>query len=250
MNLDTVKNIGELFQEYTKYQYFSEPSRMSLGAPIPPAQKEIQPDQKVISLPDGKRFLENAEPTVAKIFDERRSRRNYADNDIPLGQLAALLWATQGVKRSGLGYSLRTAPSAGARHPLETYLHINRVENLEQGLYRYQPLNHQLVQINAQDLSMELMTACLGQQMVADCSVVFIWTAVIERSRWKYQQRAYRYIYLDAGHVCQNLYLACEALKLACCAIAAFHDDAVNEILGIDGKEEFVIYLATVGVRK
>jgi SagB-type dehydrogenase family enzyme len=79
------------------------------------------------------------------------------------------------------------------------------------------------------------------------CAVSFIWTAVIQRSRWKYQQRAYRYIYLDAGHACQNLYLTCEALGLGCCAVAAFDDDAANKILDIDGKKEFVIYLATVG---
>jgi len=83
--------------------------------------------------------------------------------------------------------------------------------------------------------------------LFTDCAVSFIWTAVIERSRWKYQQRAYRYIHLDAGHVCQNLYLACEALGLGCCAVAAFDDDAVNEIIGVDGKGEFVVYLATVG---
>ena len=242
--------IGEFFQEYTKYQYFFSASEMSQGVAAPELEKFIPPSVPVQKLPDAEKSLPKRTKNLFSLIKERRSRRDYSDQPITLKHLAALLWATQGVLEFGYGYSLRTVPSAGARHPLETYLVLNRVENQTAGLYRYSPLEHKLIQLSTdENISNQLAEACLGQDLFVKCAVTFIWTAVIQRSRWKYQQRAYRYIYLDAGHVCQNLYLACEALGLGCCAVAAFDDDAVNKILDVDGKEEFVIYLATVGKR-
>jgi SagB-type dehydrogenase family enzyme len=248
MESTEIIHIGEYFQEYTKYQYFFAPSEMSQGVPAPNVDKLILSSVSLVELPGAEKLLSQKINNLFTLIKERRSRRDYTDAPITLNQLVALLWATQGVLESGYGYSLRTVPSAGARHPLETYLTINRVVNQSPGLYRYSPFEHKLIQLSEDKNSSEqLAKACLGQDMFKKCAVSFIWTAVIQRSRWKYQQRAYRYIYLDVGHVCQNLYLACEALGLGCCAVAAFDDDAVNKILDIDGKEEFVIYLATVG---
>jgi len=248
MDASKIARIGEDFQEYTKYHYFFSPSDMSRGIPVPPTEKPMPPHAKQIALPEVAALLAKIGINLFTIIRQRRSRREYSDQPLSLEQLSLLLWSTQGVQQTGYGYSLRTVPSAGARHPLETYLVINRVEQLEPGLYHYAPFRHRLVQ-RAEDpeIADNLAAACLGQDMFRTCGVAFIWTAVIQRSRWKYQQRAYRYIYLDAGHVCQNLYLACEALKLGCCAVAAFDDDAVNQLLDVDGKEEFAIYLATVG---
>jgi SagB-type dehydrogenase family enzyme len=248
MESSEITQIGEFFQEYTKYQYFFTPSEMSQGVAVPSSDKFIPPSVPFIKLPQAEKMLPKRVKNLFTLVKERRSRREYTDEPISLRQLVTLLWTMQGVTEFGYGYSFRTVPSAGARHPLETYVNINRVENQLPGLYRYSPMEHKLIQISDdKDISGQLAKACLGQDMFKRCAVSFIWTAVIQRSRWKYQQRAYRYIYLDAGHVCQNLYLACEALGLGCCAIAAFDDDAVNKILDIDGKEEFVIYLATVG---
>ncbi len=248
MDTSKIAQIGEDFQEYTKYQYFFSMSDMSRGIPVPQPEKPFPPGLPQIALPQVTPLLDKAGSDLFAIIKQRRSRRNYSNKPITLEQLSLLLWSTQGLQQAGYGYSLRTVPSAGARHPLETYLVINRVEHLQPGLYRYSPSRHEIVQL-AEDSGMadQLTSACLGQDMFETCGVAFIWTAVIHRSRWKYQQRAYRYIYLDAGHVCQNLYLACEALKLGCCAVAAFDDDEVNQLLNIDGKEEFAIYLATVG---
>lgn len=160
-----------------------------------------------------------------------------------------LLWATQGITKPGSRHSFRTVPSAGARYPLDTYLLINRVNDIPGGIYRYSPFKHQLAPTLIGEHYTNLIThAALDQTMVSFSAVTFLWVAVIQRARWKYQQRAYRYIYLDAGHLCQNLYLTCEVLQLGCCAIAAFDDDAINRILELDGKEEFVIYMATVGI--
>ncbi|HEX9972617.1 MAG TPA: SagB/ThcOx family dehydrogenase [bacterium] len=248
MEPSAIIHIGELFQEYTKFQYSFTPSEMSQGVAVPEPEKLISSSVPLIKLPDAKKSLPGRTKSLFEIIKERRSQRDYSDQPITLKQLAILLWSIHGVIEFGYGYSLRTSPSAGARHPLETYINLNRVEDQMQGLYRYSPFEHKLIQLSDdKQTSHRLAKACLGQNIFNTCAVSFIWTAVIQRSRWKYQQRAYRYIYLDAGHACQNLYLACEALGLGCCAVAAFDDDAVNKILDIDGKEEFAIYLATVG---
>ncbi len=244
------ETIGETFQEYTKYRYFRSASDMSAGLPEPPPQKPIPPGAERTDLPEVEKTL--AEPTTdfCKTLAARRSRRDYADSPVKLDELAMLLWATQGVTAVIDGYALRASPSAGARYPLETYLGVCRTERLQAGLYRYLPLDHQLVRLRSDEtIGDQVAQACLGQQMLADCGASFIWSAVIDRARWKYQQRAYRYIYLDAGHACQNLYLACEVLGLGCCGVAAFDDDAMNRVIGADGKKEFVIYLAAVGRR-
>lgn len=243
-----VARVGELFQEYTKYSHFTAPSLMSRGAPVPEAEKPVLASEPVVELPDPPECLPERTRGFFDLLRGRRSRREYAADPLTQKELSALLWSVQGVVESGRGYTLRTSPSAGARHPLETCVMVNRVAGLTPGLYRYSPSGNRLVRTSADGaVSGHLTAACLGQAMLRACAVSFLWTAVIERGRWKYQQRAYRYIYLDAGHACQNLYLACEALGLGCCAVAAFDDDAVNEILGIDGREEFAIYLATVG---
>jgi SagB-type dehydrogenase family enzyme len=250
MDPSVVVNIGEYFQEYTKYRYFTVPSDMSRGAAAPHPEKPAPRGAKPLDISDEEQSLTKRPEGLFQLLQARRSRREYAGKALTLGELAGLLWATQGVLETGAGYSLRTAPSAGARHPLETYLNFNRVEDQAPGLYRYLPFRHEIVQLSeGAAVAAALQAACLGQEMFTACAVSFIWTAVIRRSAWKYQQRAYRYIYLDAGHACQNLYLACEALGLGCCAVAAYDDDAVNRILAVDGKEEFAIYLATVGHR-
>lgn len=248
MDPSDIRRIGELFQEYTKYRHFTDPSLMARGAPMPPAEKPDPPGASVVELPLPERALSAKARGLFDILRTRRSRRDYTSAPVALDELSVLLWAAQGVVRLERGYTLRTSPSAGARHPLETYVAANRVEGLDAGLYRYSPLRHRLVRTGGdKTLAARLAVACLGQEMIRESAVSFVWTAVIERGRWKYQQRAYRYIYLDAGHACQNLYLACQALGLGCCAVAAFDDDAVDRVLGVDGREEFTIYLATVG---
>jgi SagB-type dehydrogenase family enzyme len=248
MEASDIARIGELFQEYTKYRHFLIHSLMSRGAPVPDAEPPAPPSAPVVELPAVPEPVPGVTGSLFDLLRRRRSRRDYDAKPLALKELAALLWSVQGVVESGRGYTLRTSPSAGARHPLETTVMINRVSDLAPGLYRYSPSGHRLLRTREDGAVAGLMAAaCLGQPMLRTCAAAFIWTAVIERGRWKYQQRAYRYIYLDAGHACQNLYLASEELGLGCCAVAAFDDDAVDRILGVDGREEFAIYLATVG---
>jgi SagB-type dehydrogenase family enzyme len=143
--------------------------------------------------------------------------------------------------------AFRASPSAGACYPLDTYVIVNRVEGLEVGLYFYDVREAALEARRRGDLSSAIADACLRQTMVAEAGVVFAWVAVPARSKHRYHERAYRYIYMDAGHIGQNLHLAATGLGLGCCAIGAFLDDEVNAILGVDGLNETAVYLSVVG---
>jgi SagB-type dehydrogenase family enzyme len=161
--------------------------------------------------------------------------------------LSQLLWASQGITGEVGGFGLRTAPSAGALYPVETYLVIHEVETIDPGVYHYDVEHHQLEQLRIGDFRAQVAHAALDQRMAAQANVVFVWTAVFGRSKWKYKQRAYRYVYLDAGHVAQNLALAAVGLDLGSCQIAALYDEEANELLGVDGVEESTIYMTVVG---
>ena len=139
-------------------------------------------------------------------------------------------------------------PSAGARHALETYILVNNISDVQSGLYRFLPIGHRITkEVTDTDISDRIVEACFRQNFVKTSAATFIWTAVVYRMKWRYGERAYRYLFLDAGHACQNLYLGAESVNCGVCAIAAFSDDDMNAILGLDGVEQFVIYLAAVG---
>jgi len=142
----------------------------------------------------------------------------------------------------------RTVPSAGARNPFETYLLINRVVGIEPGLYRYLPLDHQLVvEKQSDDLAQRVVDGCHGQRFVGTAAVVFIWTAIPYRTEWRYIHYGLKFVALDAGHVGQNLYLAAEAIGCGTCAIGAYMQQLMDDLLGVDGTDEFTVYLAPVG---
>ena len=138
-------------------------------------------------------------------------------------------------------------PSAGGLYPIETYILVRDVEELDQGVYHFRPHKFDLEFIKRGNLSARLAEAALGQDMIRDTQAAFIWTAVVERSKWKYRQRAYRYIYMDAGHIAQNLYLAGTAAGIGVCAVGAFFDDQVNDLIEVDGVQETAVYLACAG---
>lgn len=180
----------------------------------------------------------------------RRSRRRFTDAALTLEELSFLLWATQGV--TGEGPVLRAVPSAGARHPFETYLVVSRVEGVTPGLYRYLPLEHQLVFLEAYDTVAARAEAVWGErQSLWGSAVVFIWTAIPYRTAWRYERLTPKLIALDAGHVCHALYLACEGIGAGTCAIGAYRQEQVDAILGLSpaagNEDEFAVYIAPVG---
>ena len=177
----------------------------------------------------------------------RKSVREFARRPLVAGQLSYLLWASTGIRATEGVHAFRTAPSAGALYPIETYLTVNRVEGVRPGVYHYGIRRHDLEEICAGHFGMETARAALGQEMCAGAGAIFIWTAVFARATWKYGQRAYRYIYLDAGHIAENLALAAVSLGLGSCQIAALFDDEVNALVGADGSRESVLYMTAVG---
>jgi SagB-type dehydrogenase family enzyme len=242
--------IGRQFMERTRYQYLGM-SDQQKGLPQPPLEVEAGKTDTVHNLP-APADIEVAAVDLREAIEARTSVRKYARRPLTLAELSYLLWCTQGVKRVEGGYvTLRTVPSAGARHALETYLLVNNVEGLSPGLYHFLATEHKLVEVNLQaDIANEIAGACWGQSFVKTSAVTFIWVAVVYRMTWRYGQRGYRYLHLDAGHVCQNLYLAAQSVGGGVCAVAAFSDEDMNRLLGVDGEEQFVIYIAAVGVKQ
>lgn len=238
-------SIGDNYHSETKYYRSFMVGRRQKFDKLPDPYKSY-PDSESISLP---------EPTKsggAKIWDilmNRRSRRDYTAEYLSLPELSQLIWATQGVTAYAGRYALRTSPSAGALYPIETYIIVNRINGLEPGVYHYNVLNHTLELVKKGEFGKDISKAGLEQTMLEDASFVFIWTAIIARSKWKYGERAYRYIYMDAGHIGQNAYIAAEAMGFGCCTVGAFFDDEVGSIIGIDNKEEIVVYLCSIGKR-
>jgi len=242
-----MKEIGKEFMRGTQYEY-REATGEELGLPQPPLELAAPAGAALIGLPRPEAGQGPAVDLV-RLFEQRRTVRNYSPQALSLAELGFLLWATQGVKRVTTRPStLRTVPSAGARHAFETFILANRTEGLRSGLYRYAAIEHALVEANLEaGISERLTAACRDQNQVRASAVTFAWVAVRARMYWRYGERGYRYLHLDAGHVCQNLYLAAEAIQCGVCAIAAYNDEQTNAVLGVDGVELFTIYLASVG---
>ncbi len=237
------ETVGDDFQTETKYI-----RTKSFGGNLDWANKpetyKSYPISKTVPLPS-----QFKEPTLTftEVLQKRKSIRSFSTQPLSKVDLAFLLWASTGIQRIEHGYEFRTAPSAGALYPIETYIMANNVEDLSEGIYHYNIKNHLLEEIKLGNFGSKLAHAALDQEMCADASVVFIWTAIFGRSKWKYKERAYRYIYLDAGHIAQNLALASTSITCGSCQIGAFFDDEMNSILDIDGLQESVICLSVIG---
>lgn len=237
------EEVGDRFQKGTKYH----PDRMQRGSldfyNKPDTYKEYPKSQK-IELPP----IESLGTTsLYETLKSRKSIRKFSKEPITKEELSYILWASTGILRIEKGHEFRTAPSAGALYPIETYIITNNVKDLEKGLYHYSIKEHLLEELELGDLGGDIALAALGQKMCRESAAVFIWTAIFHRSKWKYKQRAYRYIYLDAGHIAENLALASCSLGLGSCQIGALYDDEVNKILNVDGTLESVIYMSVVG---
>ena len=227
--------IGDRYQHLTRYH-------RSRGRAAGPG--DATPAEGTVELPDPQ--TAGGEGLWGAV-QERRSLRDFDDKPMTREQLSQLLWATQGITGRRRGFAFRAAPSAGACYPIDTYVVVNRVDGLEPGLYHYGVAEGTLERRRQGDLAPAVAAACLDQEMCAEAGVVFAWTALPARSKHRYHERAYRYIYLDAGHIGENLHLAATALGLGCCAVGAFFDDEVNALLGVDGHAETAIYLSAVG---
>ena len=330
----TIKDYRYFLKDSIRKEIDFSRTDQNRGFPPPPIQKSPAPGKEIIDLIPKEKLLNDFPIPLARAIDQRSSVRQFSDEPLILKELSFLLWATQGVRTvMGNTVSLRTVPSAGARHSFETYLYIRNVEihdgraegereeqkgrrgkewrhgeredqregrgeewrhgegeeqrkgrgeerrngegggkvgnhntekvgereaskarsRLKEGLYRYLPLTHQIVLERpeaGEGIGEKLAMAAFGQRFVMEGAVTFLWSTIPYRMEWRYGLAAHRVIALDAGHVCQNLYLACEAIGAGTCAIGAYDQEKVDAVLGLDGEEEFVLYLAPVGKKR
>jgi SagB-type dehydrogenase family enzyme len=219
------------------------------GLPLPPIQKPYPKDAELLDLIHPEQFNLGNMPLIEAIRN-RRSRRNFTQESLTLEELSFLLWATQGVEKlihTGL-VTIRTVPSGGAMHPFETYLLINRVNGVNPGLYRYLALNHKLLKLYSEaDLPPRINEASNGQNFVGESAVVFVWTVRPYRTEYRYGEDSLKDILISVGHICQNLYLACESIGAGTCAIVAYNQKLLDNFVGVDGENEIALYLAPVG---
>ncbi len=246
-------NDTEMYRKFLKAYWWEERDKVQTDrirrVPPPLPQKPVPPGVSLIGLVTPGEMSIGKMPVIEAIR-KRKSHRRFTGDPLSLEELSFLAWSTQGLRdREGRGsISRRTVPSAGARHPFETYLLINRVEGIQAGIYRYLPLEHSLYLLYTDpDLPGKVSEGCRGQEFVGEGAVVFIWTVIPYRMEWRYLMVSPKMIALDAGHLCQNLYIACESIATGTCAIGAYDQDKMDALLKVDGREEFVIYAAPVG---
>ncbi len=236
--------IGKDFIRKTRYTLPIETDQRR-GIPSPPLEEDFE--GQVISLPDPDAgTLINLDLSVA--IETRESIRTYQDTPLSIEEVSYLLWCSQGVKWIMEDCTFRTVPSAGARHAIDTYLYVRDVNGLKSGLYRFLALEHSLGVISeGQQIPEIIYNGGLNQDCIQKASVCFIWVADSYRMTWRYGERGFRDIFLEAGHICQNLYLSSLVVGCGVCAIGAFNDDEINRLIGIDGEKKFTVYMATVG---
>jgi SagB-type dehydrogenase family enzyme len=242
---DLKKSLGYQYLQDTKFdrQTLRRKARLDIES-APPYKQYV--DAEKVTLPTDW----DMDRELRQTLQYRRSCRRFGESAISIKDLSVLLWASQGITGRAGNFFLRAAPSAGALYPVETYLSVQNVETIDGGLYHFQPAKFSLDKLSGEFSGNKVAEAALGQSFLAQAGVVFIWSAILRRNFSKYGHRGMRYILMDAGHISQNLLLAAEALGLGACPVAAFYDDELNALLGLDGTEESVIYMAAVGTKE
>ncbi len=251
---DQLINTGRAFMKFSSTNQYEEYiSDQELKLPQPPLVKaNMREIVDAINLPRNFNDL-NINLNFIEILAERKSSRVYSKESMSLLQLSFLLWASQGIKDiRGKSYAtLRTVPSGGARHGFETYLAVQNVEGLRSGLYHYLPMEHQLEFLKELENGEKTIAESIcGQNWGSRANVVFYWSFVAYRCEWRYGIHAHRPALIDVGHLCQNLYLACTALGIGTCAVAALDNNICDKMFELDGEEEFIVYVAPVGCIK
>ncbi|MCS7103048.1 MAG: SagB/ThcOx family dehydrogenase [Candidatus Korarchaeum sp.] len=206
--------------------------------------REVKKGEQVLAKVDLPEPTLRGRMSVEEALSKRRSVRDYKDDPLNLAELGQLLWAAQGITLPSRGF--RTAPSAGATYPLELYVSIREggVEGLSAGIYHYDSFTHSLKLVKEGDFSLEIYRAALSQDWVKEAPVCIVIAADFSRTTSRYGARGERYVYMEAGHVGQNIYLQATALGLGTVAVGAFYDDQLKSVVGCS---EDPVYLFPVG---
>lgn len=251
-----MENYREFIKAHLWREFANFDTDQKKNLPPPPMQKPVPEGATLVDLVAAEDLTVGQMPLIEAIR-RRRSCRHYSQEPLTLEELSFLLWATQGVSKTDGGQplyrgvsALRTVPSGGARHPFETYLLVQRVIDVLPGLYRYLPLEHKLCLLQPYAQLAQMLAARWGTQgFIIQGAVLFIWTVLPYRTEWRYADVSAKLIAQDSGHLCQNLYLASEAIGAGACAVGAYDQQLADELLGVDGENEFVVYMAPVGKR-
>lgn len=247
MNNDAMKPLRRILRSEEWGNFGTLGTDQQLGVPPPPLEKAPAAGVQQFDLVPPGQFTCGTMPLIQAI-GKRRSRRTFKAAPLTLEELSFLLWSCQGIEKVvNETRAFRTVPSAGCRHPFETYALVNRVEGLQPALYRYLPVEHRLC-LHDTDPGIALaIHVASEEQYVLESAATFIWTVVPYRTEWRYLHHSHRVILMDVGHACQNLYLAAESIGCGTCALGAYNQAKMDAALGVDGEEEFAIYLAPVG---
>ena len=238
---DGISDVGEFYHQWSKPGYsHTFGARPEWGRQ--PARHKTHADAERVGLPDP-RGLKGM--SLEGAIQARRSHRTYRAEPLSLEEISRLLYAASGITDRTRGF--RAAPSAGALYPVETYPVVHNVAGLERGIYHYVPQEHALEWLQAMDVRAAMVVAGVGQEMIGRAQACFVLSAIFQRTRWRYRERTYRYVLLEAGHIAQNIYLAATSLGLGACAVGAFLDDELNGLVGLDGEREAALYVITVG---
>jgi SagB-type dehydrogenase family enzyme len=236
-------DVGAIYHEWSKPKLLSLLGTVASWGQSPPLYK-VYAEAKRIDLPPPEKFQGLS---TEEAIRRRRSVRNYSDQAMTLKELSRFLYHTGGITGGRFGRKLRAAPSAGALYPIEIYLVVHRVEDLQAGLYHYAVQEHALELLRAGDRRGEIVRNGLMQEFLGQANLVLVFTAIFQRLRWKYQERSFRYALIEAGHLGQNAYLAGTSMGLGACAVGAFLDDGLNAMLGVDGQDEAAIHMVALG---
>ena len=236
-------DVGVVYHQWSKPGVIDVLGSVANWGQQPPLYKEY-PGRPLVRLPVPS--LEGGLATEQAIV-RRRSVRDYSRAALSRAELSRILHLSSGISTDELGSAHRTAPSSGALYPIEIYPVVHNVEGLVRGVYHYDFREHGLHLLREADLREHVVTQGLMQEYLGQCNVVLFLTNIMQRMRFRYQDRSYRYGLLEAGHIGQNLYLAATSMGLGPCGIGAFMDDPINAMLGVDGVEEATVYMLAVG---
>jgi SagB-type dehydrogenase family enzyme len=239
-------DIGVVYHQWSKPGIIDALGSVANWGQSVPLYKRY-PDAPLVELPAVTSEALAVGPTAGEAIFRRRSNRAYAPSPMTMDELSRLLYLTDGITAGLHGNARRSAPSSGALYPIEVYAAVHRVEGLDRGIYHYAYEPHALEQVRAGDFRDAVVLQGLAQTFLGECGVVLFLTQILQRMRPKYQDRSYRYGLLEAGHIGENAYLAATAMGLGACGVGAFMDDAINEMLGVDGVEEAALYMLAVG---
>jgi len=235
-------SIGRRFHHETSYSDEGFKAKQPFWGEALPLYKGYDGASKTKLLPPAP-----SDATLTDAVNRRKSVRSFSDQPMSLSVLSRLLLTADGITHARSGFAMRSAPSGGALYPIDIYVIASNVESLPNGLYHFQVSDSSLEQVMAGEYEEQVHIASNEQSAVGSSPVTFILTARFERSTVKYSDRGYRYTYMEAGSICQNIYLQATALGLGTVAVGAFNDDALNELLGIEGTREAALMIMPVG---